>query len=392
MDNNIDLFDILGDKEDNITNVLKFLYDNSLDFKNNILSKVFGNISDGNEIKFETRRSYTSDTGKNIPDIILFSNNHFAIIEVKIFASEGYSQTTKYYNAIPEIKTKLQIETDEIICYYLTIYGNQAECKHFKSLTWTKDILGCLPNSLTKPISNDLNELMVYLLQKQLKERIESLNGDIITLESNWVKSVRGFKWCKERNFYKALKLLDVLQNPDFDDYWGGWDNRLHAYVYAVQFRVDKEWLGNEINKNIIEKNDKALSSYYDFHLEFKYIEQEQKESMEIKPYIEIRLDYHLNPYHSKSDIKKLEDDNLKEFIRQCNKKRVEIAKMMINQLPDNIKVFKHKKLSDDFLYILCRNYDISPNDTVKDVIERIRPFAVQCRDLINNALLTINN
>jgi hypothetical protein len=389
----IDLFDILGDKEDNITNVLKFLFENLTDFRSNLSNLIFGNISDSDEIKFETRRSYTSCTGKNIPDIILYNKNHFAIIEVKLFADEGSSQTIRYYNAIPEIKNKLNIESQESLCYYLTIYGTEAECKQFKSLSWLKDIKRCLESCQVKPDLANSKSLMIYLLQKQLKERIDSIKGDNISKFSNWIESVKSIKWCREANFVNAVKLLDMFTHEnEFDDAWCGWDSVNHAYVYSAQLRPSNQWLGKKIDLNSTEIPNGSFADYYDFHIEMKYLEQEQNNDMTMKHMLEIRLDYHLNPYLSKKEIENISNEDMKNFIKKCNLKRVEIAKKAYEKLPKHLNEYRNGRLSNDFLFILKRNFDIKQDDRIIDVWERTKYFIEECIDLIQCALDEINN
>ena len=86
-----------------------------------------------------TREAYAlspNDGGanrKNItPDLILYNERRIAIIESKMFSTEGYLQTKAYERGVNDIKRKLDICEADVSFYYLTLAGTKAESESFR--------------------------------------------------------------------------------------------------------------------------------------------------------------------------------------------------------------------------------------------------------------------
>lgn len=370
-----DLFDILGDKEDSYTNVIKFLFEKSKNFKIEFIKTIFKEkITDFENIDIKVRKSFWTLSGKNIPDLVLFDNNHLAIVEVKIDADEGNAQTIRYKDCENEIRRELRIcENAKTKFLFLTKYGQKPISEAFESITW-EQLLNCFKIDFSDITSSD-DRKMADLLAVQLRNRIISLKGNEIKETDNWIKSIKAGKWSGEVNFCNAIKLLnfsDKCDDAEWDS-WSGWDNAHHSYMYTVQMRPDKKWLGKYIETY---REGDNLAEFYDFHFEFKYIPKEDYE----KSQIEVRLDYHINPYKSAKSQKNSEND----IYENCNKKRVEIAKELLEELKDYEKNIYRK----NFLYIVKYTLEIETDMTVGDVVSRIESFVAKCYDTINKLFL----
>ncbi|MBR4342013.1 MAG: hypothetical protein IKP88_04745 [Lachnospiraceae bacterium] len=74
----------------------------------------------------------SSDRTKIIPDIILYNDKHIAVIESKMYSSEGYMQAWDYKNAEIEIKDyikdekKVDVSNASVSYYYFTLAGVNA--------------------------------------------------------------------------------------------------------------------------------------------------------------------------------------------------------------------------------------------------------------------------
>lgn len=371
-----DLFDILGDKEDSYTNVIKFLFEKSNKFKFEFIKLIFEEeIADFRNIRIKVRKSFWTISGKNIPDLVLFDNNHLAIVEVKVDAEEGHNQTRRYKNSEDEIKKELNVcENTETKFWLLTKYAQNPDSNTFESLTW-KQLLSCLDLDYSDIENSDYRQMAV-LLAKQLSNRIRSLDGEPITESDNWIQSVKSEKWSGAINFYKAIEFLKILDNDAIWDYWSHWDNAAHSYMHTVQLYPNKKWLGKNVEKDYREGED--LAEFYDFHFEFKYCQKKDPE----KPQLIVRLDYHINPYKSSKDQKSIGND----IYDRCNEKRVGIAKDLLQEL----SMYEKNIYRKNFLYIVRYRLNIDSGMTVKDVVEKIKPFVDTCISAINKLLKEI--
>ena len=82
----------------------------------------------------------SSNRTKIVPDIILYNDKHIAVIESKMYSSEGYMQAGDYKNADTEIKKyikkekKTDVSNASIAYYYFTLAG--VDAVGFKTVKW----------------------------------------------------------------------------------------------------------------------------------------------------------------------------------------------------------------------------------------------------------------
>ena len=366
-----DLFDIFDAREDNYTNMLHFLYETEANFRARFLKLIFGKDVDG--VIFKTRTAYHRDNeGKDIPDIILYNDNHLAIIEVKLFSDEGYQQTDRYYKASKRIMKELAIDEGCTTAYwFLTLSGTKPHCLAFKKLLWS-NVSECMNPS---ECSNE----MAQMLMSQFKERIKSIEQREITLDGLWEEQVHSYRWSGAVRFYSALKLLfDQIDKEEWYGvekwtgyYWTGFNPASNSYAHSALFYpADGNWQGKELKK-AMEDNDE--SGCYDYHFEFEWDEA--------KNLLTLRLDSHLNPYKSQNDIKNMDNKELKEFAKKCNNKRAEKAREMktcwIQMAPEEYRKSYNAHITSALMTLVTVKYTHNKlkDLTVKDVLDLIRPF-----------------
>ena len=374
-----DIFDIMLAHEDSYSNLIKTIFDTSSEFRKNFLPLIFGKGEyDFNNWCFDVRKAFTVEgtRKKCVPDILLYHKNktHFAMIEVKVFASEGDSQTQRYIEAKKTIRNKVFdgfVPEDIKESYkYLTIYGTDPDCKDFEALKW-KRIGKCLTESVFKQLSKDAcKDEWLESVAQQLKVRIESAYSEVkINPQDKWVEVMQPELWRGAKAFHDVLKPL--FPEARESNYWDKFDSGEHAYQLSAQFIPSKDWEG-ELLKDITTN----YRDCYEFHFEFKYDPVLQE--------VIGRLDYHLHPYYSQKDIERIEDECLKGSAQECNKKRAEIARNAKNTWKSDFSneefgIDYNGHITDYLLWLLRFSLKIDPNDTVDKVFEslkkRIRPM-----------------
>lgn len=353
-----DIFDYLGivGREDSYTNLLKVLFENLPEYKKDFLKILFDeNNLNADDFYFEIRKkySYKGQDGKarnEIPDIIIVDKqgNHFALIEVKIFASEGYGQTQRYYDMFSnkgkevyyaDTSTTLNENTNRKF-YFLTIYGTEPQNNEFKIIKW-KEIVEPLK---TIKIENEyLCALANSLINKvNSTEIIKNLSDDM-----PWTESM-GYGWANEQN------LFTVLQNYCFYDdkwevtsKWNGYNNDSNAFELKCSFGKEN-WIGKHLRDFADEKNSSNIDECYQFHYEIAYNPETKK--------VTIRLDYHLQPYLSTQEIitlskekieKKYVNDPKYNDFKNLNENQIEYIKAIAKDANEHLRkeiAFKIKK------------------------------------------------
>ena len=358
-----DIFDILMAHEDGYSNLLKQLFNESEAFRKNLLKKLFGEnqIKRYNDWQFVVRKVIkTGSRQKVVPDILVYNLNEeaLAIIEVKVGASEGEKQTSRYYEAEEIIKSDLQLKSCTIARYYLTIHGSKPACEKYSILKW-KDIGECLDEDVFEQLEE--NTLLLEVA-KQLNTRIISAYlPKVIDLTANWHETMKPELWRGARNFYDALRTLEIFRNAYLSHYWDQFDAGSNKYLLSANFTPKEHWEG-ECLENIQENYDKC----YEFHFEIKYDPRDLT--------LTCRLDYHLHPYHSKNDINLLEEP-LKGIADRCNKERIDIAKKARNNWKacnKNSEIAFSGRIDDSLMVLMSFSIKIEENSTIKCVLDSI--------------------
>ena len=80
---------------------------------------------------------FNSIRKKIIPDLILYNQKTVAVIESKMFSSEGYNQTSDYQAAEDRIKEELGVLEAQVSFFYFTLSGSSAESSVFEPIKWS---------------------------------------------------------------------------------------------------------------------------------------------------------------------------------------------------------------------------------------------------------------
>ena len=381
-----DIFDIMLAHEDSYSNLIKTIFDTSSEYRKNFLSLIFGTGEyDLNNWCFDVRKAFTVEgtRKKCVPDILLYHKNktHFAMIEVKVFASEGDSQTQRYIEAKPTILNKIYdgvVPKDIKESFkYLTIYGTEPVCDHFEILNW-QDVGKCLTENVFEQLSQLSKDAWLKDVAQQLKERIISAYADVeINPQDKWVEVMQPELWRGAKAFHDVLK--PIFGTECISSYWDQFDSGEHAYQLSAQFIPSKDWEGELLKKITTNYRD-----CYEFHYEFKYDPVLQG--------VIGRLDYHLHPYYSQKDVERIEDDCLKNRAQECNKKRAEIARnakktWKNNFSNDEVEIDYNGHITDYLLWLLRFSLKIDPNDTVDKVVESLKKRIGPMTSFLNEAV-----
>lgn len=367
-----DIFDILFAHEDSYTNLLQYLFENSAEFYKNFSKLLFG--EEKANLKFATRTSYDLGQGKrNVPDIVVYNTDNFAMIEVKVHSDEGANQTQRYFDCKELIKEKLGISPNAINkFYFLTLLGNKAECVEFESMSWLK-IGECLP---AKNFENE----EIKLLIKHFKRRIDSLKSTNIDINDKWCDVVKTKYWGGAIGMFDALKKVPSFKElPDeMCDYWGSFKKSKNTFTYSSLFLFNKSWRGSPVTD--ITKDYKNC---YELHFEFEWDEQ--------NGVLEMRLDYHLNPYLSNKDIEHTEGA-VKQYALDANEFRCSVAKNAKNKweqyAPDGLKKCYNAHLTNNIMKLISYCMKIEEDTKISQVVTQVQAFVETASAFAENEIL----
>lgn len=168
------ILEILGvqNKEDVISNLLKYCINSSIDFASIFLASVCGKNRDNyTEVEAFTRLN-TASSG--VPNLVIKCTNNetvdVVIIENKLKAEEGDDQTERYAGSacIEDIKKRLNLDDKTVNPTYifLTLFPDQLpESDSFRQVTYAKlkEALGkstFAENAIVNKLTSDLCELL----------------------------------------------------------------------------------------------------------------------------------------------------------------------------------------------------------------------------------------
>lgn len=144
---NKDILSILhvDTKEDYYTFCLEEFLNDSKEYRTKAAS-AWG-FEDGNyqvkrtSISIDPSKSKAGESSKHrtkiIPDLILYNANHIALVESKMFASEGSDQTYDYEKAEQEIIRETNCPNAKVEYYYFTLAGIAAASSRFQTKRWS---------------------------------------------------------------------------------------------------------------------------------------------------------------------------------------------------------------------------------------------------------------
>lgn len=373
-----DLFDVMFVHEDGYTNCLEYIFENSKYFRKNFSNLVFGIEVDG--LSFKTRTVYRrTDSGANkqdVPDIVLYNADYFAIIEVKVDASEGWNQTQRYYDYHEKMIEALGITPKVKRFMFLTKYGSKPGCEQFDSISWSK-IGECIDERV---LGEHVGNTMFTEVTSQLSERIKTLNGKEIKLTDKWNDVMQTDRWFGAINLYKTLMMIEEFKRcnklpSEYSDFWDGYDAGTNEYNYSALFTPDISWNGKTLDEVIGYPEEFCLC--YQLHFEFKYNANT----------LLTRLDYHLNPYYSRKDVKSITDPERSATAQKCNKIRNAIAHKCKPFWKSNVMSY-NAKITNEILSLLTKETTISKEDTVKDVLSKVSAQVKEAMAFANEVVL----
>ena len=367
-----DVFDILFAHEDSYTNLLQYLFENSSEFYKNFSKLLFG--EEKSNLKFVTRTSYDLGQGKrNVPDIIVYNTDSFAMIEVKVHSGEGDNQTQRYFDCKELIKEKLEISPNAINkFYFLTLLGNKAECTEFESMSWLK-IGECLPD---KSFENEEIELLV----KHFKRRIDTLKPINIDINDKWCDVVKTKYWGGARGMFDSLKEVPSFRElPDeLCDYWDSFKQSKNTFTYSSLFLLNKSWRGSTVTETT---ND--YKNCYELHFEFDWDEQNSV--------LEMRLDYHLNPYLSNKDIERSEGA-IRQYALEANKFRCSVAKNAKSKwkqyAPAGLEECYNARLTNNIMKLISYSVKVEEDIKISQIVTQVHTFVEAASAFAENEIL----
>ncbi|MBR5424366.1 MAG: PD-(D/E)XK nuclease family protein [Clostridia bacterium] len=388
-----DVFDLLMVHEDGYSNLIRYLFETVEEFKNKFTFLLFGERLESPRIY--TRTAYrTIDANdnsrkKNIPDIIICDDNHFCIIEVKVYASEGEKQTKNYYDEKDTIKKILKINANaQEVFFYLSLDEEvNLSSVEFVKLSWT-EVGNCLPEKI------DSDNKMLFILVDQFRERIASIDRcQALSKNSNWNESVKEVKWSGAVGFLNALSLLKQFNivKPYKVQHWANYQKSENRYLLSAMFIPNKSWIGEDLDYSC--RNDLPIEACYSIHYEFEWDEENK--------ILNYRLDYELNPYKSQAKAKQESDPEKRKKIEKCGNRRAEIAreckkiwdKEYKSRFEDGFEVNYNGHITDYLLKLIYGSVEIEDDQTIEDVLSVISPFIDITSEFVENVILSkINN
>ena len=382
----LDVFDYMGIgyREDSYTEVLKHILINSeksrQSFFEKLLEKEFDQSLD--DIKIKTRNKYVAENcckRKHItPDMIIASEKGdlLIVIEVKILSGEGDNQLNDYKDNLSNIAKKElpNNKKPKQVLYYLTLERQNIE--GVTSITWS-DVGKCI-------CVNDIENEHLKMIAQALKDRCSSIEARYDDYDScTWKDVVRTYK------FIFAHKIMsDILKQRFKDEYeyesWQAFDKNNRWFSNSVKMSKPNWKSSQSVDNN--DYKSLTVSNCYDFHYEIQYSEGNN--------IIVLRLDYHLNPYMSKSEIDKYNNPqniHLKKMydkLIELNENRKEAFKNLKKCYNLGDKKIKYNGLNDNIMILCKMEIDLNEeNKTIDEVIRDIESFIENTKDIPNELL-----
>lgn len=366
MKKELDILDILdiSHREDSITNVIKYLFDNNNDFRIK-LSKKFLNTQEINDIEdltLLTRKAFIpKSNGKIIPDMVLYSENlnRISIIEVKITSGQGTKQLERYEDGMDIIIESLKLDSNmKKGYYYLSINNDSIDDKGWEFVSWSnmgeifkvnssREDINYIINAILARINNIKAELIYDEVKKEPFN--DHLKLNLWKFPDKAIKEI----FSSNENYSAKLKDFSISYYTRFAPA----KNTTQTNIY-----ISKEgWKG----KLDYDDEGSSINNCFDFHIEIRMSVDDEKSDMEI------RLDHHLNPYKPNKDMK-----NFERYEEFYNSKKKYIEEMKFNKYKDLLKAkegrgekYRFNKANGYYLWIIKKDEEIKNKKTVEEVM-----------------------
>lgn len=363
----LDLFEMLGisANEDVFTNLMKYLFDNEKDFRDNFTRKFLSRDEPVNseDSILLTRTTYIPESNKRIiPDLVLYSKelNRIAVIEVKIHSGQGYNQLKRYKDNVEIIKGGVGLKADAAeTYYYLSIEDDIGKAnKEWNLVNW-KDMYEVFEVSTSK---SDVN----YLIEG-VKSRIKSLNSKSDFEEVTDQSFNDHLRWNLWKSPGKRLKEI-ISSNPSYAERLSGFDSQEYGTYFAPAVNTVETTLilSKDGWKSELECTDKNsnLNNCYDFHVEIRISTDNEKS------YMDIRLDHHLNPYAPNKVMKKILGET--QYNSFSTGKQEFLKEMKFNKYVNlgQDRGYRYNRATGYYLWIIKKSAVIENKDTVEEVLD----------------------
>lgn len=311
-----DYFDILGisGREDSYTNLLVAAFNDSETFRRRFCN--FFTKDDHSDFELKSRNSFSTNIegkkNKDIPDLILFNENEIILIEVKIFASEGYRQTERYSSnetveKIKEILNKPNARFESF--FYLTVDKSSARSAKFKNVSWS-ELLGVVLKNVE--FHNDKISVLMQDLQSRVREfdLIEDVGNQSIVEFTSRSKHFVTRKFLFEKYFNSLSETLK--KRFGFEVSYAN-ANNVDGDQYLLLFGKP-EWVRLRMPSNIASFSDEEqqkFSKTRNVHIEINWTPSRNR--------ISIFVHYETNPYLPEKDLKKLSKYMYEDFYKFKN-------------------------------------------------------------------------
>ena len=363
-------------KEDIISNLIVGLINKSNNFKISFIENIIG-VPNANLYNVEafTRIS----TVKGVPDIIIKiyneQENILVIIENKLKAEEGYTQTARYSTdeCIKDIclNNKINLEYNNVSkkFIYLTLIPEQIPSgEKFVNKTY-RDLLEVVNVEIENGILNHIYQDFMKLIKDfycnldvNKNDKILDLLCDNIDSEKIYIKFKNIMKLC---NFDNGLEVRYVGKT-------GG----VGRISFIAQISKDN-WVSNS-NASFIDGLYSVKEDTYNIHLEFSFDI--------LNKVIKLPLHYETNPYIPKSKlIKQSKEEDYNKYIdrRELVKKKLHEEIILLGD--KDIKTYNGSN------QIANININVDDNVTVKEFLETVERYCNKISVLVDKVLLELN-
>lgn len=267
-----DVFELfhLDAKEDAYTYCLKELLQDE-GYRERCAS--FFDFNDGNYECFRGTISLEKESKggrikKIIPDLILFNKSRIAVVESKMYASEGWRQMADYVEKKDDIISKVTGKTNlddyekvGVEYYYFTLKGSEVNDSEVKSIKWVDFYLKTLRDYKS---TNPLRKFLASEILKRAEEYNDILGNvsertyiEIVNNENSWITPDSLFsagaidKVWKINNDYKYFNhIIQGVghQTVATDFYKDEWKIRGNCELDNIYLFIRVEWNYNSID------------------------------------------------------------------------------------------------------------------------------------------------
>ena len=363
-------------KEDIISNLIVGLINESNNFKISFLENIIG-ISNANLYNVEAFTRIATEQG--IPDIIIKiyneQKNVLVIIENKLKAEEGYTQTARYSTdkCIKDIclNNKINLEYNNVskkFIYFTLIPEQIPSGERFVNKMY-RDLLELVNVEIE-------NEILNHIYQDFMK-LIKDFYCD---LDVNKEDKILDLLYENIDNEKIYIKFKDIMKSCNFDNglevKYIGKTGGIGRISFIAQISKDS-WVSKS-NASLIEWLYSVNEDTYNIRLEFSFDI--------LNKVIKLPLHYETNPYIPKSKL-------IKQSTEEDYNKYLNRRELVKNKLHEEILLLGYKDIkcyngSNQIANIII---NLDNNVTVKEFLEAVEQSCNKISILVDKVLLELN-